>query len=98
VSKEIQDRPKSPVLQSQYKTQTKVLSNSFLGTSSQDIMSPDFNRGCVQIPTMKKALSESTSVGVLNKAQYNYKGANNYKLQCKIGEGAVGEVYRAVHK
>ena len=27
-----------------------------------------------------------------------YKGASNYKLQSKLGEGAVGEVFRVVHK
>jgi hypothetical protein len=47
---------------------------------------------------MQKAQSESTPVRIVEKRPVNYKGAANYKLQCKIGEGAVGEVYRAIHK
>ena len=28
----------------------------------------------------------------------NYKGAANFKVRVRIGEGAVGEVYQVVHK
>lgn len=28
----------------------------------------------------------------------SYKGAANYKLHSKLGEGAVGEVFRVAHK
>lgn len=32
------------------------------------------------------------------KAVISYQGAANYKVQVKLGEGAVGEVYRVMHK
>ena len=47
---------------------------------------------------MQKAHSESNQVNMVKKPAVNYKGAAFYKLQCKIGEGAVGEVYRVYHK
>lgn len=34
----------------------------------------------------------------ITKTAIVYKGASNYKLHTKLGEGAVGEVFRVVHK
>jgi serine/threonine protein kinase len=30
--------------------------------------------------------------------EVSYKGAANFKIRAKIGEGAVGEVYQVIHK
>ena len=72
-------------------------------TSSNNIaLSPDFNRGLqIMTPTLEKSKSQSAVQLVPNKftkAAVVYKGASNYKQQAKLGEGAVGEVFRVVHK